>query len=340
MSLPPIERFTTRSGIRLYRLPLEVFPHFIAYAYVVLGLDVPTLIDTGSGLGESNTHLLSGLNALHDEFGEAFRVSDLRRTLVTHGHIDHFGGLAFIAREAPQAEIGIHPLDRRILTAYEERILVATKDLRVYLERAGLSPESMPQFIQMYGFAKQHVQSVPTHLTLDEAHPLPGLEFIHTPGHCSGQICIRIEDILLTADHILPRTTPHQSPESITRATGIGHYLEALQRIQQVTGIRLGLGGHEEPMTDLNTRIEDIRASLMRKLERVQDVLRDSAEPLTIKAISKALYAEKQGYDILLALLQTGALVEYWYERGHLAVSNLDEVEQAANPALAYTLIE
>lgn len=50
--LPPIEKFETASGVILYRLPMNVFGSgFIAYAYVVLGAGVPTLIDTGSGFG-------------------------------------------------------------------------------------------------------------------------------------------------------------------------------------------------------------------------------------------------------------------------------------------------
>ena len=71
------------------------------------------------------------------------------------------------------------------------------------------------------------------------------------------------------ADHILARTTPHQSPESITAYTGLGHYLESLQEDRRVEGSALALGGHEEPIEDVYQRIDGIRASHQRKLERV-----------------------------------------------------------------------
>ena len=64
--LPPIERFVSANGARIYRLPVEAFPGFIAYCYVVLEVGVPTLIDTGSGLGNSSDQLLAGIAALRD----------------------------------------------------------------------------------------------------------------------------------------------------------------------------------------------------------------------------------------------------------------------------------
>lgn len=336
--LPPIERFISDSGARIYRIPVEAFPGLIAYCYVVLELSVPTLIDTGSGFGDSTDQLLAGIAALRDDFGEALALTDLRRILITHGHIDHFGGVA-VMQDQTGARIGIHELDRRVLTAYEERIIVVTKDLRVYLERAGVNPTLRQAVIDMYGIAKQHIRSVEIDFLLDEDIPLDGMEFIHTPGHCPGQVCIRLGDVLISADHVLARITPHQAPESITAYTGLGHYLEALKKIERVPGIALALGGHEEPITDFYDRVEAIRASHQRKLERVQDIISRAEQPCTISDVSKQMYPERHGYDILLALEEVGAHVEYLYQHGHLAVSNLEEVEREDNPALRYALV-
>ena len=137
-SLPAIECFDANGGVRIYRIPMIVFPNgFMAYSYVILNAGPPILVDTGSGIGDSNTQLLRGIEALREDFGEALRPEDIEYLLVTHGHIDHFGGVAFMV-EQTGAQVGIHPLDRRVLTAYEERVVVATKALRVYLEWAGI----------------------------------------------------------------------------------------------------------------------------------------------------------------------------------------------------------
>lgn len=329
------DRFLTSTGIQIYRIPVEAFPGFGAYCYLILGMDQPTLVDTGSGLGSSNDDLLNGLNQIADLFGVPFQLSDIQRIIVTHGHIDHFGGLGFI-QELTGAAVGIHRLDRRVLESYEERVIVATKDLRVYLERAGVDPQFRDGLMEMYGFAKRSFRSVKVDFSLHDNRAIDGMTFYHTPGHCPGQVCIMIDNILLSADHILSKTTPHQSPESITHYTGLGHYFDALKHVAHISGIELTLGGHEDPIEDVYTRITDIRASHDRKLNRVLDAIKAAEHPCTISEVVQAIYPDKRGYDSLLALEEAGAHVEYLYEHGHLEVTNLKQVELEENPALFF----
>lgn len=336
--LPPIERFQSSSGAKIYRLPVEAFPGFIAYAYVVFDVGPTTIIDTGSGYGNSNDHLLQGLEAIRTQFGEPFHVSDIRRIILTHGHIDHFGGLPMLM-EHTDAEIGIHVLDRRVLAAYEERVTVATKALRVYLERAGVDADFQLKLMEYYGFSKKHVKSLRVDFTIADGQTIDGMRFIHTPGHCPGQVCVVMGDVLISADHILEKTTPHQSPESITNYNGLGHYLEALDRVAESPGFDVALGGHEGPIRDVYKRIGQIRDSHDRKLDRVLDVIRASSDPITISQISKEMYPRVKGFNILLALEEVGAHVEYLDQHGQLQVSNLDEVEREMNPALRYRVV-
>lgn len=317
-----------------------VFPNgFMAYSFVLLGAGPPTLIDTGSGFGDSNDHLISGIQAIHDDFGESITLSDIGRIIITHGHIDHYGGLAFIAKQIPNAQIGIHSLDRRVLTNYEERLIIASKDIEVYLERAGIDEQRRETTLMMYSFAKQHVQSVGVHFSLSEDEPLDGLEFIHVPGHCPGQVCIKIGNTLLSTDHILSQTTPHQSPESITHYTGLGHYQESLKKIARVDGIQLAIGSHEDEMDDVYTRINNIFASHERKFNRVLDIVMQSEQPITIDEITQKMYPNVDGYETLLALEEAGAHIEHLYLNGQLSVANLDEVERERNPALRYVAV-
>lgn len=333
-----IERFETKAGIRIYRIPMLVFPNgFIGYSYVVLNAGRPTLIDAGSGLDTSNADLLKGIEAIRDDFGEKFNLTDIDHLIITHGHIDHFGGAAFMV-EQTGAKIGIHELDRRVLTNYEERVVMATKDLRVYMERAGVPEEQRSTMIDMYGFAKKHVKSLEVDFSIDEDVMFEGMQFIHVPGHCPGQVCIIMGEVMITADHILAKTTPHQAPESVTHYTGLGHYRDSLRKIAKVDGIELGLGGHEEPIYDFYGRIKEIMQSHDRKLNRVADIIKGFERPCTIQEITQAMYPDKSGYDVLLALEEAGAHIEYLYQHGMLTVANLDEVEQENNPALKYVL--
>ena len=338
--LPPIERFQSDTGVTIYRIPMILFPNdFMGYAYVLNGAGELTLVDTGSGMGRSNDDLLAGFGAIRDNFNETFGFQDIKRVIITHGHIDHFGGLAFV-KEHTNARVGIHELDRRVLTNYEERVVVATKDLGIYFQRAGIKASLQETLFLMYGFAKKHVKSVNVDFSIEDEQIIDGMEFFHMPGHCPGQVCIRIGDVLLSADHVLSRTTPHQAPESITHYMGLGHYADSLRKLKHVEGIRLALGGHEDPIHDLYARIDEIRASHNRKLDRIRDIMRANGDPMTISDISKAMYPDVKDYDILLAIEEAGAHVEYLYQHGHLTIANLQEFEAEDNPTILYALID
>lgn len=317
-----------------------VFPNgFVAYSYLVLNTDMPTLIDTGSGYGRSNEDLLAGIAAVQDIFGETFALQDIGRVIITHGHVDHFGGLTHVLEAVGGAQVGIHPLDRRVLTNYEERVVVATKNLTIYLQRAGVSPERLPQLLDMYGFSKRHFRSVSVDFMLQEGDEIAGMKVFHVPGHCSGQIALLIDDIFISADHILPRTSPHLAAESITHYTGAGHYQESLQKVLNIPGIRLTLGGHEEPLDDVYARTRQLQDRLNAKLDRILGIIRAAGKPMTISDVSKAMYVDKHGFDVLLALQEAGAYVEYLYDRGYLAIENLVDFEHDHHPALLYTVL-
>lgn len=335
-----VQQFETNSGVILYRIPMNVFPGFVGFSYLMLGAGVPTLIDTGTGFEQSNKELLEGLRTVKSEFGEKIEVTDIERIIISHGHIDHFGGLTAMLEATGGATVGVHPLDRRVLTNYAERRTVATKDVQIFMERAGLSEERVQKMLNMYGASKQMFKSVDVDFTFEEGTDLDGIEFFHVPGHCSGQVAMRLDNVLLSADHILSRTSPHVAAESITNWTGLAHYRESLRKVRKLEGIDLVLGGHEEVMYDLHGRIDAIQTRIDEKLLWMMDIIRDAGEPLSINEISKRRYQDKHGYDVLLALMEAGAFVEYLYDRGYLGIANLDEVEREHNPVLLYYVLD
>ena len=71
--LPPVKRFEASNGVRVYRIPCQVFDYLSARVYLLLGAGPPTLVDTGSGQGESTAQILAGLKTVRTEFGESVR---------------------------------------------------------------------------------------------------------------------------------------------------------------------------------------------------------------------------------------------------------------------------
>lgn len=326
-------QFTTTQGARIYRLPLEAFHNFWVYAYLVFVDDQIVLIDSGSGSGESNRCLQEGFERVQTEEGLASVLDSLGTILITHGHIDHFGGLPFLV-ENTAAKVGIHELDLRNLTNYEERIIVSERRLRDFLVEAGVDQEKREQIVRVYMLNKMLSKSVPVDFTYNAIKMQLGrFAFLHVPGHSAGHVAIRLDDYVFCGDHVLNGISPHQWPERLTLNMGLGHYLDSLDKFDAWAGegYSLILSGHNEAVENLSTRIRQIKGIHAKRLERALNIL---SEPHTIAEVSSQLFPNVGGYDILLSVEEAGAHVEYLYQRGLLGIANINEIELGAAPLL------
>jgi hydroxyacylglutathione hydrolase len=106
----------------------------------------------------------------------AGRDLHVRYILNTHGHFDHVAGNGLLG--LPEAELGIHPADRRLLLAGGGGMQFGIT----------LSPSPEPDLDLVEGVV----------LTLGGA----GLTVLHTPGHTPGCVCLYLPDdaTLLTGD--------------------------------------------------------------------------------------------------------------------------------------------
>ena len=312
--------FETSSGAQIYRIPLEVFPNFWASVFLVQKDDYCVLIDCGSGMETSHANLLDGLQQA------GVQPPDLTHILLTHAHIDHYGGLSQL-KPITQAKIGVHELDFQTVSYHEARLALIGRRLASFLADAGLAAEPRDELLSMYRFTKAIYHSVPVDFTYENVDLQVGpFELIHLPGHCPGHVAIRLEDVIFCGDMVVEGVTPHLSPESINPYSGLDHYLESLAHFQRwAKGARLILNGHDDVITDLPERVEATRQNLIRRMSKALDAL---AEPLTIAEISQAVYGETGGYNALLIIEKTGAYVEYFYEHGMIEITNPDDMEQ------------
>ncbi|MBX7251061.1 MAG: MBL fold metallo-hydrolase [Candidatus Promineofilum sp.] len=331
--MKPLQRFETGAGRIIFSFPARSFPTLTNNIYVIDDGEQYVLIDAGSGMERPNADLLAGFTAIGEHLGRPFSPADIGTILITHGHIDHFGGLPFL-RQYTAAPAGVHVLDRRVLSNHEERMVFAYRRLETFLEGAGVSAEERVVLMSVYLFSKTYYRSTPVQFLLEEGRPtVGGFGVFHVPGHCPGQVCLLVDDVLLTADQVLSRITPHQAPESITLNMGLGHYLDSLDKVAALPGVRLGLGGHEDPIDDVPGRVAAIRAAHDERLGKVMDICR---APQSIAAISRALFGHVDSYHVLLALEETGAHVEYLHQRGELIAANLEEIEATSRPVVQY----
>ena len=333
--LPHVKKFVSNTGVRIYRIPCQVFESLSARVYLLLGAGPPTLLDAGSGIGRSTHDILAGIEAVHDRFDEPVRAADIRRIIISHGHADHIGGLTELLQTMP-ARVAVHPLDQIATTSHREYVVVGNSRLRVFFQQSGVDRARRAELLKISHYIGARVEPVEIAEALTDGEEIDGLRIIHTPGHSPGHVCIGVGNILLSADHILARTVPQQWPECTAPFTGLGHYLESLQKIERMPGFELTLAGHEQPIHDLYGRIESIRGAHFRRLDRLLNMLRKVPRPLSVDEIAYQLYPEVTGFRAVLAITDVGARVEYLHQRGRLTIDNLDEVAGKEKPVYRY----
>lgn len=312
--------FETFDGGKIHRIPLEVFPRFWAYAYVVQKDDYRVLIDSGSGTDTSHANLLDGLKQA------GVTPSELTHIMLTHAHIDHYGGL-FKLRSLTNAKIGAHELDVQTVAYHEARLALIGRRLASFLAETGLAEETREQILSVYRFSKAIYRSTPVDFTYEAINMQLGpFEFIHLPGHCPGHVAIRLSDVIFCGDMVVQGVTPHLAPESINPYGGVDHYIESLTRLQHwAKDARLVLNGHDDVIGDLPAQITLTKQNITRRIRRAIVAL---SEPMTIEEVCFAIYGEMHGYNQMLVIEKTGAYVEYLYEHGMIEIVNPSEMEQ------------
>lgn len=201
-----------------------------AHAYLVKGRRKNLLIDCG--LPNTVPHLIDCLRDL------GLRPRDIHFVLLTHEHIDHAGG----APAFESAVIAAHPLAANKL---------ALKD----------------EFTMMNGVFDEKVESFAVDLLLDEGTSidLGNYEFqiIHTPGHCSGAICVYEPNhrLLFSADTIMANGI-------VGGVLGSGNVSDYIHSLKRLGGLRIShlYPGHGKmsntPEADIALGIERLQALL------------------------------------------------------------------------------
>ncbi len=119
----------------------------------------------------------------HEKILEALKTHDLTLDVIvlTHGHMDHIGGLADLAK-ATGAEVAIHEDDKEMLE--DPRLNLSGSmggGIAIQADRL-LKDGDKVQFGNIR------------------------LKVIHTPGHTKGSICLKVHEDLFTGDTLFLRS--------------------------------------------------------------------------------------------------------------------------------------
>ncbi len=318
-SSPQLTRHVTSGGARIYTVGVNAFPHLSANVFLIVVGDAAApsytaLLDTGGHDAGSTGGLALGLEAVREQYGEAWSWETLSRVVISHVHPDHLAGLPFV-QTLTAAPTAAHALDVATIRNPEAARDAAIPGTEALLAWAGIESDYATRFRnRARNLMLPRAARIDT--VLHGGESLDGhFEVIHTPGHAGGHICLRLHDILLCADHLLPHNSPPLMPERAHVGGGLAHYLASLDCVEALEGVTLALGGHGGPMPDWRGRIWQLRERYQDKLQAVLDA---ADQPATVQALTLTLYPNISRVQALLLLDQTGALAEYLAATGRL----------------------
>jgi glyoxylase-like metal-dependent hydrolase (beta-lactamase superfamily II) len=281
--------------------------------------DPVTLIDTGPKTKEAAEALREGLRRAR------FRVSDIRRIVLTHAHEDHCGLARSLRDEAKDAEVLVHGWEtgHRIgRLEYDEH--------RELLVRAGVSPEEIEQMRRMYEGVRAYADALEDgqYSELKDDMELEfatgSLRVVHTPGHTPGSCSFlrEADRTVIAGDCVLKRITPNPilSPDPVDpskRFHSLGEYLVSLARIRSLSPT-LVYGGHGEPVTDFEELFNRyLRAVSERQAEVIRLVPKSGA---TAWDVARELFPGTDDVHRFLAVSEAVAHLDLAHSEGKLAV--------------------
>ena len=129
--------FQTAGGGLIYRIRVHEFPGLVGNVYLVVFGKYRVLIDVGSGFGESNNEIEQGLLEISDIRREDCNFANITHIFITHGHIDHYGGLTYIKKKT-DAKVCYSLIGSQNCNHHKERLIFSRLSVRTILIEAGI----------------------------------------------------------------------------------------------------------------------------------------------------------------------------------------------------------
>lgn len=313
-----LTRYETRTGRRIYTLNVHAFHQLRVNVFLVLEgpAEAPTysaLIDAGSSGRPCHDEILSGLAQVRAEYGEQFDLTQLSRVILTHPHPDHAGGLPLL-RELTAAPLAAYAGAVSDVEHPEARVRQMQGRAEEVIRELGVPEGDYAERLRRRAQGKMLPSGVKVETPLSDGQTLDErFTVIYTPGHEASQICLLLDEVLFSADHLLPRNSPPLQPGWMWPGHGLGPYLAALDKIEALETPQIALGGHDEPMLRWRERAQHIRK---RYGHKERDLLAAADTARTAYQLTLALHPQLRPLQALLLIDQTAALTEFLSARG------------------------
>ena len=238
--------------------------------------DELTLVDTGPKTRPAWETLQKSLS----EHGHS--VGDIRRVIITHAHVDHFGLAARIVAQSG-AKVLTHKHNFHFLKNFREAWGRRGTFVESFLSECGVPDKIVVELLSARYAIAHYADPLEADTLLEESDILEMngrlWQVLHTPGHAYGLICLYEPKghHLLSSDHLLSEMDSIPMLESIPgredkRRPSMSEYINSLERI---AGLELStvLPGHGKPVVDARELIDHRLYMLGRRRQRILKIL-------------------------------------------------------------------
>jgi glyoxylase-like metal-dependent hydrolase (beta-lactamase superfamily II) len=278
------------------------------------------LFDCGLGSPQAQAAMAEGLARI----GRSPR--DVSRIVVSHGHIDHYGGAASLLEQIGQAvPVQAHPRDIPKMAEGFPRWLDQVGLYGAFFQRLGVPVEVMADAWNQVrdGFTK--ARRIPKVEPIDLSGPLRmkhvTFELMHMPGHTPGLLCLydREHRLFVSDDHLLEHVSPNPlielGPDGQEDWRPLSAYLGSVGRLHALE-VDLVLPGHSTPFGDHRAVIDRLLAFYGKRQLKIRDELRDG--PLTGWEVTAGLFPAAPATAMFLTVSEALANLEVLEERGEV----------------------
>ena len=314
------------ADLGIFRIPVPVpFPQAggPANVYVVeeRGGGV-MLFDAGLGTPEAEEALQAGFRRIGKRF------SQVRRIVISHGHVDHFGAARSVLEwHGGEVPVFAHPADIPKIEKGGRYWRDAIPHYAAYFARLGVPAEVMQAAAGGLSASLElarrleSVRAAPVGEVLSLAHL--ALEVHHMPGHTPGVICLydRSHRLFFSDDHLLEKVSPNPlielGPSGEDGAfKPLVAYLESVGRLHALE-VELVLPGHAEPFGGHRHVIDALIQFYGKRQARIRTAL--SARPLSAYEVMREIFPRASPKELFLTASETVANLEVLEARGEAA---------------------
>lgn len=267
--------------------------------------DELTLIDTGPKIPATLDALRAELNT------RGLSLQDIRRVIVTHAHVDHYGLAGQIVAESG-AQVLSHARNRWRLIDYDGDRDRQSEFYRAEFLANGVPPDQLERLVKGMRSMTRDADSIPAErfAPLEDGHIIKlgdaSWQVVYAPGHASGLVCLfdPQTSTLISSDHLLRDITSNPVFEpplrgETERPRALADYIASMQKTAAMN-IRLALPAHGEPIYDVRALVDARIAFHRSRLDHIEQQLDCCAT--TAYEICDILFPKLKSFDLFLGL--------------------------------------